>query len=102
MCGLEKEDVTLVQVAPATWNGFNSFVEVCEACQASRKFKMWAKTVTSKAKAKASVAAAAAGPAGGEAPPPEILITHRQTGSVLHTVESNTLAGAKLGGAVLS
>jgi hypothetical protein len=57
MCQRDREDgvISLVQVLPATWNGFNNFTEVCDECQTSRRFKIWAKSI--KPAAKAPVAA---------------------------------------------
>ncbi|MFN3650963.1 MAG: pentapeptide repeat-containing protein [Armatimonadota bacterium] len=103
MCGADKENVTTVRVAPATWNGFNNFGEVCAECQASRKFLTWAKAAASKAKASASVTTAARAAGGNTARlPTEVQISHRRTGALLVTVESPTLAGASLIGAALS
>lgn len=104
MCANAKEDVVMVQVAPATWNGFNSFTEVCVECQETRKFKTWAKTGSAKARAQAKTATASGAPVAGTvgAPAPDVRITHRQTGALLLEVESPTLVGAKLPRAALS
>jgi hypothetical protein len=39
LCTRDGEDVTLIQVAPAAWTGFNNFVGVCAECQTSEIFK---------------------------------------------------------------
>jgi hypothetical protein len=112
MCRTDQENVTVVEVAPATWNGFNNFAEVCDTCHESRKFKTSARPkkpgtrVTKASAAAAVVAAAAAAEKALTDPPPApgttVQITHRRTGVVLHTVLSPTLAHAPLSGAVLS
>src|SRR5687768_8553465 len=111
MCGTNKEDVTMAQVSPATWNGFNNFAEVCADCQTTTRFKTGARAASGKAKAGAAraadadAAADAAATAAAESGVPvgaTIQITHRRTGVLLHTVESHTLAGAALSGAALS
>ncbi len=103
MCGEEKEGATLCQVTPATWNGFHNWVDVCEECQASRRFKTWSKPKTTARKTKAAVAAETAAPETTEEPTgPRVQIAHRRTGALLHVVESATLAGASLTGAALS
>jgi hypothetical protein len=104
MCAKEQEEISAVQVVPATWNGFNNFATVCAPCQETRRFKTWAKTVTAKARASASAAerAATITPSTEPQRPAEVQIAHRQTGALLHTVASHTLAGADLCGAALS
>lgn len=118
LCGQEREDITVGEVAPATWNGFNNFAEVCSACRETRRFKTWAKTLTAPARVRAAARAAAEAdeaaakaavePAvkGGTARSitmrREIQISHRRTGILLHTVTNHTLAGADLRGAALS
>lgn len=97
MCQTDKDDVVMVTVAPATWNGFNNFAEVCATCQESRRFKTWSRTGTSRTKAAAAAAAAqeaesvAAAPTG-----KQTLISHRQTGALLFKLDGSTLAGADL------
>jgi len=56
MCDQDRqnEEVSLVQVIPATWNGFHNFAEVCAECQGSRRFQVWARSITSSKKAAAS------------------------------------------------
>jgi len=39
MCAEDKENVSLVHVAPATWTGFNNFVDICADCQTSERYK---------------------------------------------------------------
>lgn len=105
MCRTDQENVTVVEVAPATWNGFNNFAEVCETCRASRKFKQSArpkKSTTRVAKAAAEEQKPEAAEVPAETPAATIRIMHRRTGAVLHEVPSHTLAQASLGGAVLS
>lgn len=105
MCGEPREDVSTVQVAPATWNGFHNFADVCATCQESRRFKLLAKAVPARAKAKAAAAAAAEianrGPDSGTSSS-AVQIAHRRTGVVLMNVDSGALAGADLSGAALS
>lgn len=96
LCGNDKEDVPLVSVTPATWNGFNSVAMVCTECQGSRRFMMWAKTGAAKKKAAASVAVVEEKPA-----TPTTLISHRRTGALLHTVASGSLTESKLSGMAL-
>ena len=43
MCHTDREDVSLVQVVPMTWTGFNNYVEVCAACRDSDAYKKLAK-----------------------------------------------------------
>ena len=114
MCDQDRqnEEVSLVQVLPATWNGFHNFAEVCVECQGSRRFQVWARSIASTKKAASARAGAgtsqpAEPPNGGPAtdsPPPAATfqVTHRQTGAVLHTVDGSSLAGANLSGAALS
>lgn len=108
MCAKDKrtDEVTLVQVLPATWNSFNNFAEVCAECQGSRRFQVWAKSIKPKAKAAAAVGSESgslpAVPSGEESlPPATVQVAHRRTGELLHTVASHTLAGADLCGAAL-
>jgi hypothetical protein len=100
LCSTERDDVTAAQVLPATWNGFNNYADVCAECQESRRFKLWSK----KTKPKAAAAADTPAPEGDGAAPewPDILIAHRRTGVVLHTLNCKSLAGAALGDAALS
>jgi hypothetical protein len=104
MCEVEGDSVAVVQVAPATWNGFHDFATVCTECQASRRYKMWARAgarpkrkVAVPTEAEAAVATAAA-----EMPGDSYQINHRRTGALLHVVASHTLAGASLRNAALS
>ncbi len=97
MCGTEKEDVSMMQVTPATWNGFNNFAEVCGDCQKTSRFKAKPKTAKSIAQAAADAAPVAAGSG-----KPSTHITHKKTGALLCTVEAHSLAGAQLGEATLS
>ena len=94
----------MVQVAPATWNGFNDFADVCAECQVSRKFKTSAKPKKAPAGGVPASRGTRTVPAAGakDAQPKSIHITHRRTGAVLQTVESHTLAQASLAEAVLS
>ena len=104
MCGKDSDEIAVLQVVAATWNGFNNFAEVCPPCQESRKFKMWQKALNSgaaKAARSAALTAVTATP-GVPLRSVEVLIAHRQTGAVLHTVASGTLNGAQLGAAALS
>lgn len=39
LCKYEKEVLSMVQVAPATWNGFQNYVDICADCQASETFQ---------------------------------------------------------------
>ena len=39
MCSSDKPDTTLVQVSPATWNGFNNFAVICDECQGGTRYK---------------------------------------------------------------
>lgn len=104
MCGTDREDVSTVQVAPATWNGFNDFAEVCAECQVSRRFKQSARpkrprvipssTGLSDSRGGAAGATSSAGTS--------VQIRHRRTGVVLQLVESATLVQASLSGAALS
>lgn len=103
LCGLEKEQVSTLVVPPATWNQFNNFATVCAECQAIPKNRTRLRLAPAKAAAgkAASEAAAEAAPAG-----PQVTISHRRTGAVLHQVAGNSLqqadlSGAKLGGADL-
>jgi uncharacterized protein YjbI with pentapeptide repeats len=96
MCGTEKEDVVVVQVAPATWNGFNNFAEVCEACRATKRFK-----ANSTPKRLAGTASSGT-PNAPDAVVGALEIVHRRTGAVLSVIESGTLTGAVLTGVVLS
>ena len=38
MCMRDQEDVSLIQVVPMTWTGFNNYVEVCSQCRASEPY----------------------------------------------------------------
>lgn len=98
MCQTDKEDVVMVAVAPATWNGFNNFAEVCATCQESRRFKTWSRTGTSRTKVAAAAAAAAleTETAAAANPVKSVLISHRQTGALLLKHEGGSLAGADL------
>jgi hypothetical protein len=107
MCGTDKEDVSMLQVAPATWNGFHDFAEVCAECQTSRRFKMWAKARVAKSNARPSSTGIQDAPLpalrGEEKRPASVIrIAHRRTGVLLREVESHTLAGVNLVGAALS
>jgi hypothetical protein len=101
MCATDKEDVSMVQVAPATWNGFNDFAEVCAECQTTRRFKMWAKSKKPKPTVLAGTDPNEA-VNGKPAQPSAVRITHRRTGALLHLVDSPTLAQAALSNASLS
>lgn len=99
MCQTDKEDVVMVAVAPATWNGFNNFAEVCGTCRESRKFKTWSRTGTSRTKAATVAAANADGEGAAPTAAPagkQTLISHRQTGALLFKHEGGSLAGADL------
>ena len=108
LCGEDREDVSGTPVAPAGWNGFNNFAEVCAECQQSRKFKMWGKTITAKAAATARVKLDTGSPTPPSEPgkpavrPAEVQIAHRRTGVLLYTVAHGSLVGAKLVGLTLS
>jgi hypothetical protein len=107
LCETESEAVEVVQVAPATWNGFHDFASVCTDCQGTRKFKLWTKPagpIKLKRLAAAAAAAALAAPAPDPALPlaPSLQIAHRRTGALLHSVASDTLAGASLRSAALA
>lgn len=39
MCNNDREEVSLVQVVPMAWTGFNNYVEVCAQCKESEPFK---------------------------------------------------------------
>ena len=39
MCMKDQEQVSLIQVVPMTWTGFNNYVEVCAACRASEPYQ---------------------------------------------------------------
>lgn len=39
LCKYEKDVVSMVQVAPATWNGFQNYVDICADCQASELYQ---------------------------------------------------------------
>ena len=39
MCMEDQEDVSLIQVVPMTWTGFNNYVEVCAQCQDSEPYR---------------------------------------------------------------
>jgi hypothetical protein len=96
MCQTDKEDVVMVAVAPATWNGFNNFAEVCGTCRESRRFKTWSRTGSSRTKP--AVVAAPAETDGAPAAPigKQTLISHRQTGALLFKHDGGSLAGADL------
>lgn len=105
MCRTDQEEVNVVVVAPATWNDFNNFAEVCTDCQNSRKFKQAARPKVAAAKKAAQKAADAAEVEmenSGVKPVPKIEVRHRRTGVVLHTLEARTLDNATLSGASLS
>ena len=38
MCRKDQADVSLVQVVPAGWTGFNNFASVCAECRASDRY----------------------------------------------------------------
>jgi len=38
MCLRDQEDISLVQVVPMTWTGFNNYVEVCAECRDSERY----------------------------------------------------------------
>ena len=38
MCATRKEQVTLVQVVPGAWTGFNNYADICGDCQESERF----------------------------------------------------------------
>ena len=99
MCGTEKEDVEIVRVAPATWNGFHDFTEVCTECRESRRFRTAAKPKTPKALT--PDAATTAHEAGGGSMA-GVKISHKRTGALLCVVDGATLTGASLSGAALS
>lgn len=106
LCETESETVDMVQVAPATWNGFHDFATVCIDCQGTRKFKLWTKPagpIKAKRLAAAAAAAALAAPEtnAAAAAAPVLQIAHRRTGALLHSVASDTLAGASLRSAAL-
>src|SRR5688572_11391544 len=97
MCAKDRqnEEVSMVQVLPATWNGFNNFAEVCGECQGSRRFLVWAKSIKPSARAAAAASASAAAPSTAvkDASAAEsVQVTHRRTGALLHTVAGATLA----------
>lgn len=107
LCETESEAVDVLQVAPATWNGFHDFASVCTHCQGTRKFKLWTKPagpIKAKRLAAAAAAAALAEPAPDPSVPaaPSLQIAHRRTGALLHSVASDTLAGASLRSAALA
>jgi hypothetical protein len=39
LCAKDKDDVTVLQVVPGTWTGFNNFVGICTDCQATDAYK---------------------------------------------------------------
>lgn len=39
MCLRDQEDISLVQVVPMTWTGFNNYVEVCAECRDSAPYQ---------------------------------------------------------------
>ncbi|MCC2670959.1 MAG: hypothetical protein K0Q72_3430 [Armatimonadetes bacterium] len=39
LCKYEKDLVSMVQVAPAGWNGFQNYVDICADCQASETYQ---------------------------------------------------------------
>lgn len=104
LCETESETVAVVQVAPATWNGFHDFATVCLDCQGTRKFKLWTKPASpSKAKrAAAAVADQIASEKEAIRPEPSLQIAHRRTGALLQSVSGHTLAGASLRSASLA
>lgn len=107
LCETEAETVDVVQVAPATWNGFHDFATVCVDCQGTRKFKLWTKPagpIKAKRLAAAAAAAALAAPEADTAvsAAPVLQISHRRTGALLFSVPSDTLAGASLRSAALA
>ena len=108
ICEKDRDDVSVVQVSPATWNGFNNFANVCLPCQGSRQFQIWARSTTSSTRKKAPLAADPAAGAeraavAGMATPVirSTEITHRRTGALLHTVASASLAQSQLSGVAL-
>ena len=38
MCMEDQEKVSLIQVVPMTWTGFNNYVEVCAECRDSERY----------------------------------------------------------------
>ena len=107
ICTTDKEDVSVVQVAPATWSGHHDFVQVCAQCLTSRQFQLWAK----RKKPQAGVPTPAAAPnaaeqaktdSTGTRSPKTVQIAHRRTGALLHEVESPSLERVSLSGAALS
>jgi hypothetical protein len=97
LCGQDREEVSVFPVAPATWNGFCNFAQVCSECATQPKNRVRLKAPAVSAAAKAIA----------EAVPEtttddQISISHRRTGVVLMSVEGRTLARANLAGAALS
>ena len=39
MCMEDQEEISLIQVVPMTWTGFNNYVEVCAQCQDSEPYR---------------------------------------------------------------
>src|SRR4051794_17118704 len=105
MCGNDREDVSVMEVAPATWSGFSNFAEVCAGCQVSQRVRLRPKTAAARPRAAALLAAAAVADAGSSEASKGaagVRISHRRTGALLHTTDGQTLAGASLRGAGLS
>lgn len=110
ICEKDRDDVSVVQVLPATWNGFNNFSNVCVPCQGSRQFQIWTRSITrtprkpaGAAVAKSAVPAKAVVTEAAAAVPVirSTEITHRRTGALLHTVASASLAQSQLSGVAL-
>lgn len=109
LCGTERDDVSAVQVIPATWNGFNNFADVCAECQQTKRFKTYSKTKKAGEPASTGIAVATSTVSTPRATATktsnrvtEVQIIHKRTGALLHTLESHTLAGASLSGVALS
>ena len=39
MCMEDQEEISLIQVVPMTWTGFNNYVEVCADCRDSAPYQ---------------------------------------------------------------
>src|SRR5688500_18406308 len=94
LCGEDREEVSVYPVAPATWNGFCNFAQVCAECAALPKNRTRLKAP---AAPKATAATAAEPPPAGH-----ISIAHRRTGAVLLSLEARTFARAIMRDAALS
>jgi uncharacterized protein YjbI with pentapeptide repeats len=92
LCGETRENVSVLPVAPATWNAFNNFAEVCAECVAAPLNRTRLK------------APAAAKPVvvSEETSRHQVTVSHRRTGAVLLVVEGRTLARSTMEGASLN